>query len=61
MSTSTPNVESLSLDVPMPNEVAVRHLLGRGFQFDPFYTYLMASRPFGQFDRYIGFGPPFIL
>jgi hypothetical protein len=28
---------------------------------DPFYTFLMSSRSFGQFDRYIGFGPPFVL
>jgi GNAT superfamily N-acetyltransferase len=37
------------------------HLLGRGFQLDPFVTYLMASRPVGQFDRYLGFTPPFVL
>ena len=50
----------LSLEVPMVNEVAVRHLLARGFTFDPFYTFLMSSRPFGQFDRFIGFAPPFV-
>ncbi len=54
-------VEELSLEVPMVNEVAVRHLLDRGFRFDPFYTFLMSSRPFGSFDRYIGFSPPFVL
>jgi hypothetical protein len=54
-------VEELSLEVPMVNEVAVRHLLDRGFRFDPFYTFLMSSRPFGQFDRYVGFSPPFLL
>ena len=54
-------VDELSLEVPMVNEVAVRHLLDRGFRFDPFYTFLMSSRPFGQFDRYIGFSPPFVL
>lgn len=53
--------ETLTLDVPMPNEVAMRHLLARGFRLDPFLTLLMASRPFGQFDRYIGYSPPFIL
>ncbi len=35
------------------------HLLGGGFQLDPFVTYLMASRPVGQFDRYLAFTPPF--
>jgi GNAT superfamily N-acetyltransferase len=54
-------VGPLSLEVPMPNEVAVRHLLSRGFRIDPFYTFLMSSRPFGRFDRFIGFSPPFIL
>lgn len=54
-------VAELSLEVPMPNEVAMRHLLGRGFKIDPFLTILMSSRPFGQFDRYVAFGPPFVL
>jgi GNAT superfamily N-acetyltransferase len=51
----------MALDVPMPNEVAMRHLLDRRFRLDPFLTFLMSSRPFGQFDRYIGFSPPFVL
>jgi GNAT superfamily N-acetyltransferase len=51
----------MSVDVPGPNEVAVRHLLDRGLRLDPFMTFLMSSRPFGQFDRYIGFAPPFVL
>ncbi|MGH2456287.1 MAG: GNAT family N-acetyltransferase [Candidatus Limnocylindria bacterium] len=54
-------VAEWSLEVPMINEVAMRHLLGRGFRMDPFLTLLMSSRPFGQFDRFIGFAPPFIL
>jgi hypothetical protein len=45
----------------MVNEIAMRHLLGRGFQIDTFFTFLMSSRPFGQFDRFIGFAPPFVL
>jgi GNAT superfamily N-acetyltransferase len=51
----------MSLDVPGPNEVAIRHLLDRRFRLDPFMTFLMSSRPFGQFDRFIGFAPPFVL
>ena len=54
-------IEELSLEVPMVNEVAVRHLLDRGLRFDPFYSFLMSSRPFGRFDRFIGFAPPFML
>ena len=54
-------VPLLSLEVPMPNEIAMRHLLGRGLRIDPFYTFFMSSHPFGQFDRSIGFSPPFFL
>lgn len=53
--------EELSFEVPMVNGVAVRHLLDRGLRLDPFYTYLMSNRPFGRFDRYVGFSPPFVL
>jgi hypothetical protein len=54
-------IDELSLEVPMVNEIAVRHLLDRGLRFDPFFTFLMSSRPFGRFDRYLGFSPPFVL
>ena len=54
-------LDELSLEVPMVNAEAIRHLLDRGFRMDPFYTFLMSSRPFGRFDRYIGFSPPFVL
>jgi GNAT superfamily N-acetyltransferase len=48
----------IEFEVPMINEVAMRHLLGRGFRIAPPLTLFMASKPFGQFDRYILFGPP---
>ena len=54
-------IPTLSFEVPMINEVAMRHLLARGFQMDTFFTFLMSSRPFGHFDRFIGFAPPFVL
>ena len=53
--------EDIGFEVPAPNVVAIRHLLARGYRIDPFVTYLMANRPFGQFDRYLGFTPPFVL
>jgi GNAT superfamily N-acetyltransferase len=53
--------ERLDLEVPSVNETAVRHLLGRGFQIDPWINFLMSSRPFGMFDRFVGFGPPIFL
>jgi GNAT superfamily N-acetyltransferase len=54
-------IEEISADLPGPNEAGIRHLLGRGLKFDTFVTLLMSSRPFGRFDRFIGFAPPFVL
>lgn len=54
-------LEETTFETPMVNGEAINHLLERGFRMDPFYTFLMSSRPFGQFDRYIGFSPPFFL
>ena len=54
-------MDELSFEVPMVNADALRHLLDGGFRMDPFYTFLMSSRPFGRFDRYIAFSPPFVL
>jgi len=53
--------DEVSFEVPMINEVAMRHLLDRRFRMDPFMTLLLTSRPFGQFDRFIPFSPPFVL
>jgi len=53
--------ESLDLEVPGINDVAVRHLLSRGFRIDPWINLLMSNRPFGQFDRFIGYSPPIFL
>jgi GNAT superfamily N-acetyltransferase len=54
-------IAEMSFDVPGPNEAGIRHLLDRGFRLDQFLTLLMSNRPFGQFDRFIGFSPPFVL
>ena len=54
-------IEEVALEVPMVNEVAMRHLLGRGFKMDTFLTLLMSNRPFGRFDRFLGLSPPFVL
>lgn len=51
----------VTFEVPSISEVAMRHLLGRGFKIDAFLTLLLSSRPFGQFDRFIGFSPQFTL
>ncbi|HYN63541.1 MAG TPA: GNAT family N-acetyltransferase [Candidatus Limnocylindrales bacterium] len=54
-------IAEMSFDTPGPNEAGIRHLLDRGFRLDQFLTLLMSNRPFGQFDRFIGFSPPFVL
>ena len=54
-------IEEVALEVPMVNEVAMRHLLSRQFKMDTFLTFLMSNRPFGQFDRFMGLSPPFVL
>lgn len=53
--------ERLELEVPGVNGTAIRHLLGRGFHIDPWINLFMSNRPFGHFDRYIGFNPPIFL
>jgi hypothetical protein len=53
--------ERIEFQVPAPNEVATRHLLARGFRIDPWINLLMSNRPFGKFDRFLGFGPPVFL
>jgi GNAT superfamily N-acetyltransferase len=54
-------IGEIALEAPMVNEVAMRHLLGRHFKMDTFLTFLMSNRPFGRFDRFMGFSPPFVL
>ena len=51
----------LELEVPSVAETAVRHLLDRGYRISPWLNLLMSDRPFGQFDRFIGFSPPLFL
>jgi GNAT superfamily N-acetyltransferase len=54
-------VEKLELEVPSPNAHAIHYLLGRGFRMEPWINYMLSNRPFGQFDRFIGFSPPLFL
>jgi GNAT superfamily N-acetyltransferase len=51
----------LELQVPGPAGIAVRHLLSRGFRISPYANYLLSDRPFGQFDRFLGYNPPLFL
>jgi GNAT superfamily N-acetyltransferase len=54
-------LDHVEFQVPGPNETAIHHLLGRGYRLDSWINFLMSDRPFGQFDRFIGFGPPIFL
>ena len=54
-------VEEVNFQVPTVNAVAMRHLLGRGFKFDAPLNMFMSNRAFGQFDRFIAFGPSIVL
>jgi GNAT superfamily N-acetyltransferase len=51
----------LELQLPAPNAAGIRHLMSRGFRFDTWINILMSDRPFGQFDRFVPFGPPLFL
>lgn len=54
-------VDELNFQVPTVNSVAMNHLLGRGFKFDAPLNMFMSNREFGQFDRFVAFGPPIVL
>jgi GNAT superfamily N-acetyltransferase len=57
----TRGIQQVSFVVPTINEVAMNHLLGRGFQIEPPLNLFMSNEPFGKFDRFISYGPPIIL
>lgn len=54
-------MESVTFEVPMINEIAMRHLLERGFKIEPTLLLFMSNVPFGKFDRFISFSPPVVL
>jgi predicted acetyltransferase len=54
-------LKDISFVVPAINEVAMNHLLGRGFRIQPPLNLLMSNEPFGKLDRFISYGPPLIL
>jgi GNAT superfamily N-acetyltransferase len=53
--------EHFGVEVPMHNQAAVDHLLGRGFRLDAILAVLMSDVPFGRFENYIVTSPPFFL
>jgi GNAT superfamily N-acetyltransferase len=53
--------DRFGLEVPLVNQSAVGHLLSRGYVMDSFTAVFMSDREFGDFTRYIFFGPPFMI
>ncbi len=53
--------DRFGVEVPMVNQHAVDHLLGRGFVIDSFVTMMMTSGPLGRFENYVLTSPPFFL
>lgn len=53
--------DHLSIEIPMVNQVAVDHLLRRGFKVGTFLTMMMTNKPFGKFENYILTNPPFFM
>jgi hypothetical protein len=49
------------MSLPLINKSAVDHLVGRGFQLEPFTVLFMSDQPFGQFESYIISSPDFFL
>ena len=49
------------LELPMVNQAAVDHLLGRGFKLHSFVAIMMNDQPFIKFENYILASPPFFL
>jgi GNAT superfamily N-acetyltransferase len=54
-------LERIEIQVPAPNDVAMRHLMARGYRFDSWINFLMSDHPFGRFDCFVPFGPPLFL
>jgi hypothetical protein len=53
--------ERFGVEVPLVNQTAIRHLLGRSYEMDSFTAIMMSDVEFGDFERYIFFGPPFMI
>ena len=49
------------MSLPLVNKSAVDHLLGRGFQLEPFTVLLFSNQPFGRFESYVISSPDFFL
>jgi GNAT superfamily N-acetyltransferase len=53
--------DKFGVEVPLVNQSAIGHLLGRGYMMDSFTAIFMSDVEFGDFGRYVFFGPPFMI
>jgi hypothetical protein len=53
--------ERFGVEVPLVNRSAIQYLLARGYKMDSFTAIFMSDVEFGDFGRYIFFGPPFVI
>ncbi len=53
-------VKELGFTIPMVNATALAYVLGRGYQVDTFYTFILSSSDHMRLDRYIETQPTFI-
>jgi hypothetical protein len=51
----------MGFEVPLVNQRAVGHLLGRGFRLEPFFAYFMSDQPPARLQNYVVNSPPFTL
>lgn len=54
-------VTDLGFEVPLVNRVAVDYLLGRGYKLQAFFAFLMSDSPWGRFENYVLFSPPYFV
>lgn len=51
----------ISVETPMLNRSAVGYMLARGFKLDANVILFMSDEPFGKFEKYLSYSPPFFL
>lgn len=55
------NSPMIAVETPMLNHAAVDYMLARGFKLDENIILFMSDEPFGRFEKYISYSPPFFL
>jgi GNAT superfamily N-acetyltransferase len=52
---------SVGFEVPTINTVAADYLISRGYRLEGFLGSIMSNMPFGKFENYLLFSPPYFL